>query len=251
MYPQPRRVVKATAPACLPPNTFRVRSESQVKMDSSPERNDGFAMAVLVESGIGLSAIILAWLFGVSLRDQIAPAGAPLAAAVLRGLVATIPMLVIFWWLVTSKLPMLQQLREQVEWLVREMFPGGSVMQFAMVAALAGVGEELLFRGALQTKLGAWTTPAVGLLLTSFLFGLAHALSKLYFAFAIVVGAFLGWLALEYHDLVAPMIAHGLYDFLALAYISRAVANRKPQDTPKPDSRVEEPRPNQDDSTHR
>ena len=46
-------------------------------MDSSPERNDGFAMAVLVESGIGLSAVILAWLFSISLRDQIAPMGAP------------------------------------------------------------------------------------------------------------------------------------------------------------------------------
>ena len=33
-----------------------------------------------------------------------------------------------------------------------EMFPGGSVPQFAMVAALAGVGEELLFRGVLQTS---------------------------------------------------------------------------------------------------
>jgi len=220
-------------------------------MDSSPERNDGFAMAVLVESGIGLSAVILAWLFSISLRDQIAPMGAPLAVAVARGLIATIPMLVVFSWLVTSKLPMLRQLREQVEWLVREMFPDGSVMQFAMVAALAGVGEELLFRGALQTKLIQWTTPVAGLLLTSLLFGLAHALSKLYFAFAIVVGAFLGWLALEYHDLVAPMIAHGLYDFLALVYLSRTVANRKPQDGPKPDTQADEPRPNQDDPTHR
>ena len=219
-------------------------------MDSTPERNDGFAMAVLVESGIGLGAVILAWLFSVSLGDQIAPLGKPLAAAVVRGLLATIPMLLAFWWLVTSKLPMLRQLREQVEWLVREMFPGGSVMQFAMVAALAGVGEELLFRGAIQTKLGEWTTPVVGLLLTSLLFGLAHALSKLYFAFAIVVGAFLGWLALAYHDLVAPMIAHGLYDFLALVYLSKAFVNRGPQDTPESDPEANEPRPNQDDSTH-
>lgn len=219
-------------------------------MDSTPERNDGFATAVLVESGIGLAAVILAWLFGVSLRDQIAPAGAPLAAAVVRGLVATIPMLLAFWWLVTSKLPMLKQLREQVEWLVSEMFPGGNAMQFAMVAALAGVGEELLFRGAIQTKLSEWTTPLAGLLLASFLFGLAHALSKLYFAFAIIVGAFLGWLALAYHDLVAPMIAHGLYDFLALVYLARTVANRKSQDTHRPDSRAEEPLSNSDDPTN-
>ncbi|MEO7402767.1 MAG: CPBP family intramembrane glutamic endopeptidase, partial [Burkholderiales bacterium] len=95
-----------------------------------------------------------------------------------------------------------------------------------MVAALAGIGEELLFRGVIQTKLGDWMTPLIGLCLTSFLFGLAHALSKLYFAFAIIVGAFLGWLSLHYHDLVAPMVAHGLYDFVALVYLSKSALPR-------------------------
>jgi membrane protease YdiL (CAAX protease family) len=142
--------------------------------------------------------------------------------AVARGLLATVPMLVAFWFLVHSKSLLVQQLREQVEWLVGEMFPMGNVSQFALVAALAGVGEELLFRGVVQTKLGEWTTPGIGLLLASLLFALAHALSTLYFLFAIVVGGFLGWLAMYYHDLVAPMVAHGLYDFIALVYLSRS-----------------------------
>src|SRR6185503_17736961 len=86
---------------------------------------------------------------------------------------------------------------------------------------LAGVGEELLFRGAVQSILGNWTTPVIGLMITSLLFGLAHALSKLYFLFAVAVGVFLGWITLKYNDLVAPMVAHGVYDFLALAYLSR------------------------------
>ncbi len=178
-------------------------------------------MAVMVEGGLALAALLFAWLLGVSLREQFAPLGAPFAWAVARGVAATLPMLAVFWWLVNSKRPMLRQLREQVEWLIREMFPSASVPQFAMIALLAGVGEELLFRGVLQTKLGDWTTPMVGLAITSVLFGLAHALSKLYFAFAIAVGAFLGWLALHYHDLAAPMVAHALYDFVALVYLSR------------------------------
>jgi membrane protease YdiL (CAAX protease family) len=94
-------------------------------------------------------------------------------------------------------------------------------MQFAMIAVLAGVGEELLFRGAMQSIVGSWTTPVIGLVITSLLFGLAHALSKLYFLFAVAVGAFLGWMTWKYNDLVAPMVAHGVYDFLALAYLSR------------------------------
>jgi uncharacterized protein len=190
-------------------------------MVTTRQRSDGFAMAVVVESGLALVALVVAWLFNIPLRDKFPAFGSPLAAAFARGFLAAVPMLVLFWWLVNSNRPELKQLREQVQWLVREMFPTGGIAQFAMVALLAGVGEELLFRGALQTKLSAWTTPLVGLAITSLLFGLAHALSKLYFIFAVAVGAFMGWLVLRYDDLVAPMVAHGVYDFVALVYLSR------------------------------
>src|SRR4029077_2757949 len=103
--------------------------------------------------------------------------------------------------------------------------------QFAMVAVLAGVGEELLFRGGLQTIFGNWTTPLVGMLVTSLAFGPAHALSKLYFLFAVAVGGFLGWMTWKYNDLVAPMVAHGVYDFLALVYLSRRTPLRGQFDT--------------------
>jgi membrane protease YdiL (CAAX protease family) len=196
-------------------------------MNAAGERTDGFGMAVAVEGGIAAAAVVGAWIFHIPLREQFAPWGSPLGIAVLRGLIATLPMLAAFWILVNSEVPRLRQLREQVEWLVKEMFPTGSVLQFAMVAALAGIGEELLFRGVVQTKLGDWTTPVIGLVLASFLFGLAHALSAMYFLFAIVVGAFLGWLALQYHDLVAPIVAHGLYDFVALVYLSKNASREK------------------------
>ncbi len=229
------------------PRFLRYSLEIRSEMEPAVERTDGFAMAVVVEGGLALAALGFAWLFHVSLRDQFAPMGGPLAIAVARGVAATLPMLLVFWWLVNSKRQGLRQLREQVEWLVKEMFPTGSIAQFAMVATLAGVGEELLFRGAIQAKFVAWTTPIVGLVIASLLFGLAHALSKLYFAFAVAVGAFLGWLALQYHDLVAPMIAHGLYDFVALVYLSRsAVFNGRRDASPEPTSPPNEsPTPNE------
>lgn len=195
-------------------------------MESADQRSDGFAMAVVVEAGLACIALLLAWLFQVPLREMLPPMGAPLVAAITRGLLATLPMLAIFWVLVNSSWPPLRELREQVQWLITEMFPAASIGQFAMVAVLAGVSEELLFRGVIQTKLAIWTTPLVGLVITSILFGLAHALSKAYFVFAVVVGLFLGWLTLEYNDLVAPMVAHGAYDFLALVYLSRTAATR-------------------------
>jgi membrane protease YdiL (CAAX protease family) len=106
------------------------------------------------------------------------------------------------------------------------MFPEGRVGQLALVALLAGVGVELLFRGVIQSLLIHWTTPAAGLLLASLAFGAAHALSKLYFLLATLIGLCFGWVVLHYHDLVAPMVAHTVYDFVALVYLSRVNRGR-------------------------
>jgi uncharacterized protein len=192
------------------------------KMASIEERNNGFAMAVIVEGGLALVALVLAWLFSVPLRVQLPSTTSDLVSATLRGLLVTLPMLVAFFWLVHSSRATLRQLREQVEWLIGEMFPDATIGQFAMVAVLAGVGEELLFRGVVQWVVSAWTTPIVGLVIASLLFGLLHALSKLYFVLATAIGFLFGWLVYEYNDLVAPMVAHSVYDFVALVYLHRA-----------------------------
>lgn len=84
------------------------------------------------------------------------------------------------------------------------------------IGAAAGVGEEWLFRGILQ--------PAVGLLAASVAFGLAHVggLSMLAFGvWAMGMGVAMGSLALATGGLIAPMVAHGVYDMLALHYIRR------------------------------
>ena len=89
------------------------------------------------------------------------------------------------------------------------------------IAVLAPILEEMLFRGVLQPALAHWTTPALGLVMASLLFGLAHCLSKLYFLLATCVGLYFGWMAQEYNEIVAPAVAHGLYDFIALVYVLR------------------------------
>ena len=209
---------------CSTPATHLSPPQTDLKMTITHQRTNGFAMAILVEGGLGLVAILLAWLFSVSLRELIPAPGAPLLLAVARGILVTLPMLAIFFWLVHSSRETLRQLRRQVEWLIGEMFPAARIAEFALVALLAGVGEELLFRGVIQSLLADWTTPMIGLLITSLLFGLAHALSTLYFALATVIGLAFGWLVFYYGEIVAPMVAHSLYDFVALVYLSRRTA---------------------------
>jgi membrane protease YdiL (CAAX protease family) len=197
-------------------------------MSQPSPRSDGFPMAVMVEGALALLAVGLAWLFNVPLREQI-PTGMPLVWAVGRGLAVTAPMLGMFWWLVHSDRPTLRELRRQVEWLIGEMFPAANVGQLAMVAVLAGVGEELLFRGVVQAKLIDWTSPAIGVVIASVLFGGMHALSKIYFVLATLIGLCFGWLAWHFHDLVAPIVAHTVYDFVALLYLSRVRLNARDQ----------------------
>jgi len=76
---------------------------------------------------------------------------------------------------------------------------------------LAGIPEEILFRGAMQAALG-WP-------LTSVLFGALHALSLAYFAYATVAGALLGGLAIWSGGLWTPVAAHIAIDTILFALL--------------------------------
>ena len=113
------------------------------------------------------------------------------------------------------------QLRRQVEAIVLEIFGETSWPELALISLAAGIGEELLFRGALQSWIGSHTGPLVAVIVVSALFGAAHALSNAYFVAATLIGLLFGWMTEYYGDLLAPIIAHSIYDFVALLLIRR------------------------------
>jgi len=70
-------------------------------------------------------------------------------------------------------------------------------LQLLVISALAGIGEEALFRGVVQAAIGQWSgLPWLGLLVASVLFGLAHMITATYAVVAALIGAYLGWLLL-------------------------------------------------------
>jgi hypothetical protein len=142
---------------------------------------------------------------------------------VVWGLLATFPL--VFGLLIIRRRSSgpLGRLNSTVDELLVPLFARSSVIQLALISAVAGIGEELLFRGVLQPVLIGWWGIAVGLSLASIVFGLLHAVTAVYAVLATVVGAYLGWLALATGNLLGPMIAHGLYDFLALVYLCRLI----------------------------
>ncbi|MBY6034392.1 CPBP family intramembrane metalloprotease [Marinobacter daepoensis] len=88
-----------------------------------------------------------------------------------------------------------------------------------VLCVLAGVGEELLFRGAVQGWLLQHTGPWTALLAASVLFGLVHYVSFTYFLVATGLGLVLGAAYQVSGSLPMVMVWHAVYDMLALYFL--------------------------------
>ena len=96
----------------------------------------------------------------------------------------------------------------------KPLFSGISITALVVISVAAGLGEELFFRGVLQTELGL--VPA------SVIFGVAHmgGTGTLTFGcWVSVIGIALGGLAILTDGLIAPIVAHTVYDAAAMSYI--------------------------------
>jgi membrane protease YdiL (CAAX protease family) len=90
----------------------------------------------------------------------------------------------------------------------------------------AGIGEEMLFRGVLQSTLTdrllgatAFAQP-ISIGITSVFFGLLHAVTPLYAILATLASVYFGWVyvALGDGNLLVPMVCHAVYDVGALLW---------------------------------
>lgn len=109
--------------------------------------------------------------------------------------------------------------------LVVLLFRGGRWWKALLVSVAAGVCEELAFRGLLQAcyigillKLSGshtWST-LFAVLFVSLLFGFMHCATFAYFVITTSMGAYFSLLQLGTANLLTPIIAHVLYDYLVL-----------------------------------
>jgi membrane protease YdiL (CAAX protease family) len=197
-------------------------------------RRVGFAgIAGLFEGGLAVVAIVVGYLVGHSPMATIewtAAAWQGNLMALLWGTLAALPMLA--GLVVAERVPLapLVKLRRVVRLLVVPLFRNASVIELALISLIAGIGEELLFRGLMQDALAAWiggtAGTCIGLAVSSLVFGLAHALTRTYAVLATLVGIYLGVLFLLTGNLLAPIAAHAAYDFVALLYLLRQASNR-------------------------
>ncbi len=140
---------------------------------------------------------------------------------------ATLPLVLLMLLIDHDPFGWFGKLNQVIDQEVVPLFRGCRWWQFALLASLAGVGEEFFFRWLVQSWLfyllaDAWApavAAAIALIGSSIIFGLMHPLSSMYVALAFCISLYLGSLYLVTGSLLAPMIVHALYDFIALAYM--------------------------------
>jgi membrane protease YdiL (CAAX protease family) len=145
----------------------------------------------------------------------------PSLKAVVWGIVATGPLLLGLAWMVRARTGAAHRLVNLVIEQLGTFLAERSNADLALLAAVAGISEEFLFRGVLQVGLARVLPVGGALLATSALFGLVHFASRAYAVLAGVMGLYLGTLLLIQGTLLAPVITHALYDFVALVYVAR------------------------------
>jgi uncharacterized protein len=163
------------------------------------------------------SAVVLGWAISVPWPDRWRW---DLTDGVL-GAVGAVPMLLLFWWLFHTETKVLRRIREFLERVVRPALKEWSVAQLLAISILAGAGEEALFRGLLQGGLERWVGPLPALILASAVFGACHWITPTYALVAGLMGCTLGGLWWWTGNLLTPMVAHGVYDFVALVWLLR------------------------------
>lgn len=195
--------------------------------ESSTEPNDRTTvvyLAVLFEGGLLALAWILGWAFG---HLPLATCHWSLTDALL-GIGFTLPMVGLFMAMMRWPVGPVGKMKDLTESFIRPLMAPCTVLDLFGISILAGLGEEMLFRGVFQSALTVWlASPLLGLVGASVIFGLGHSLTWFYALFATIMGLYLGWIWMTWNNLLIVIVAHALYDFIALVLLLRVMAPEK------------------------
>jgi membrane protease YdiL (CAAX protease family) len=181
--------------------------------------DDFFKSACYFEASLVLVAVFLGWVADIDPFENIYFS----ESVVAYGVIGTAPLFLMFLALEQMQGKSVANIRKL---LLNTLGPGLHRYHWTdlfILAAIAGVSEELLFRGVIQPWIETSWGITAGLIGSNIVFGLVHAVTPLYAVLAAVVGIYLG-LSLDYggdRNLLIPIIIHGFYDFLAFVALMR------------------------------
>lgn len=145
--------------------------------------------------------------------------------SIVLGLAAAIPIGLVVYLMSYGPLSRLGWIKRAMSNIVDRMYtPFGqsiqslSVFDIVLLSCAAGIGEELFFRGLIQSFAGVWWTAII--------FGLLHALTPAYFLIATAIGTWFGLLYQFSDNLLVPILGHAAYDVFALLLLRSQFAQR-------------------------
>jgi uncharacterized protein len=169
-------------------------------------------------------------------------------ASVLIGVTLAVLMLVGVYWLSRMDWAWFSDIETLLERALVPSLRRCQIWQLLVLAILAGVGEELLFRWAVQGWLelfgnwliadlifpqGQWSNSAswvafgFAAVVSSVLFGLCHAVTRAYWVLASGMGLIFSLVVVGGGGLVGAITAHGLYDFLAFLWLCQRTEEKR------------------------
>ena len=186
-----------------------------------PEQHHTVLTAIFFEGGLAVLALVIGYFCSFSPARTLSWS----FPAVLLGFAATIPMLVMFIFLDRAKSLPLLRIQQLVRMFIFTFFSKCTTAQIFLICILAGIGEELFFRGLMQDGIASGIGGTIGLVcgivISSFFFGVAHLITPTYGIIAFFMSLYFAALFLLSGNILVPMIAHTLYDYCVIRYILR------------------------------
>jgi membrane protease YdiL (CAAX protease family) len=137
------------------------------------------------------------------------------------GIIGTIPLCFLFMSLQHVNIQAIQQIRKLLLETLCPYLIKRHWSELLLLALIAGVSEEILFRGFLQPWLESFFSITTSLILSNIVFALLHAITPTYAILAMLMGLYLG-LSLDISGeryLLIPIVIHSLYDFFAFVLL--------------------------------
>jgi len=189
-------------------------------MNQSLETEQFYKKACYFEGSLIIVALLLGWIADINPFADLYFSETAIAV----GLIGTGPLYLLFLAMEQTQSSSLAKIRKL---LLTTLGPGLHRYHWTdllVLAGIAGLTEELLFRGVIQPWMESSWGMTAALIGSNVIFGLAHALTPLYGILAMVVGIYMG-VSLDIagdRNLLTPVIIHGFYDFLAFMSLMRA-----------------------------
>ena len=192
--------------------------ESPSPSDSRPPLtlSEFLISAGIFEGILLLIAFASGWLAGVNPTALLSWSNQDL----IFGCLATLPMLLVLAACYLSRARGIVGIRTFLRDTIGPYLNECRMIDLILLSLLAGVCEETLFRGFLYVWIEPFN-PMLAILICNLLFGIAHAITPMYAMIAGLVGLYLTALmaADPTPNLLIPITAHSLYDFVAFLVV--------------------------------